>query len=208
MFLTKIVLANTFISAANLIFILSLLPQIILNYKIRSTKGLSDLFILASLNGQFSYLIYAFSKDLPVIYKIINPIYALLFLVVIFQRFYYSDKTKKDKKILRLYSINVLVLVYLFYLIYFQGASLVNIIGWVPVGIGLCKKVPQMFKVYRAKSVHGFSMFFILLSLFSYFLETIAGLILNLPAPVLMNGLRGFLVNLVFLFQFKLYKSY
>jgi uncharacterized protein with PQ loop repeat len=207
MVLTKTLLANFLVLFANFIFMISLLPQIFLNYKIRSTKGLSDLFIFASLNGQFSYLVYAFTKDLPKIYKIINPIYAFLFLIIIFQRFYYSDSTPKEKKVLRLYSFNIFILIFLTYLILSARSFIGNILGWIPVSIGLCKKVPQMFKVYKTKSVYGFSLFFILFSLVSYACETIAGFILQLPAPVLFNDIRGLSVNLIFLLQFWLFSS-
>ncbi len=206
MLLTKILLANFFILLANIVFILSLFPQLHLNYKIKSTKGLSDIFILASLNGQFSYLVYAFIEDLPFIYRVINPIYAFLLLIIIFQRFYYSDGSVKDKNILRIYLFNILVLIYVAYLIFTGMTSLGYLLGWIPVGIGLWKKVPQMFKVYRSKSVYGFSLFFIILSLVSYTFETSAALMLNLPKPVLLNDFRGFFVNFVFLFQFWIYK--
>ncbi|MBD3272820.1 hypothetical protein GF385_00515 [Candidatus Dependentiae bacterium] len=206
MFITRVFIANFFVLVANLIFMLSLLPQIFLNYRIKSTKGLSDIFILASLNGQFSYLVYAFIKDLPFIYKIINPIYAFLLSIIIFQRFYYSDKSLNDKKILRIYLLNIFILFSIAFFIFTGLTNLGYLLGWIPVGIGLWKKVPQMFKVYKAKSVYGFSLFFIVLSLLSYTFETSAGLILNLPAPVLFNDLRGFFVNLVFLMQFWVYK--
>ncbi|MFH1461572.1 MAG: PQ-loop repeat-containing protein [bacterium] len=206
MILTKILLANILIFIANLIFILSLFPQILLNYKIRSTKGLSDLFILASLNGQFSYLIYSFIKDLPFIYKIINPIYAFLFSIIIFQRFYYSDGSSKDKFILRFYIINLFILIYLSYLIFNGLTTLGSLLGWIPLGIGLWKKVPQILKVYKTKSVYGFSLFCIILSLISYMFEASAGFMLDLPVPVLLNDLRGFFINFLFLFQFWTYK--
>ncbi len=206
MLLTKILLANFFILLANIIFIISLLPQIHLNYKIRSTKGLSDIFILASLNGQFSYLVYAFIKDLPLIYRVINPIYAFLLFIIIYQRFSYSDGSIKDKNILRIYLFNVLVLIFVSYLIITGATSLGYLLGWIPVGIGLWKKVPQMFKVYKSKSVYGFSLFFIVLSLLSYTFETSAALILDLPAPILLNDFRGFFVNFIFLLQFWIYK--
>lgn len=207
MFFTKALLANFLVLFANIIFMVSLLPQIFLNYKIRSTNGLSDLFIFASLNGQFSYLIYAFIKDLPTIYKIINPIYAFLYLIIIFQRFYYSNLNPKEKVVLRLYSLNIFVLLYLAYIIFSERNSIGNILGWIPVSIGLWKKVPQIFKVYKAKSVYGFSLFFIILSLVSYSCETIAGIILKLPAPVLFNDLRGVIVNIVFLAQFWIFQA-
>lgn len=210
MYLSRIIFANILIFIANFIFLFSLIPQIILNHKIRSTKGLSDIFILASLNGQFSYLIYAFTTNLPLIYRLINPIYAFLLLIIIFQRFYYSDQKKHicyDKKILKVYSINIIFLIYVSYLIFSGVTSLGYLIGWVPVGIGLWKKFPQILKVHRAKSVYGFSFFFILFSLFSYVCETVAAILLKLPVQVLMNDLRGLFINLVFIIQFWLYSQ-
>ena len=207
MVFSKIFFANFLILLANSIFVFSLIPQISLNHRIKSTKGLSDFFILITLNCQFIYLIYTFIADLPLIYKIINPIYAVLVLIIIFQRFYFLDKSNSEKGVLRFYGFNVCALIFFAKFIFDGHPDFAYQLIWFPIMIGLWKKVPQIFKVYQTKSVYGFSLLFIILSCSSCLLETFAGIILDLPLPVLLNGTKGILINLIFIIQFWLYKN-
>ena len=203
--ITYIFFANLLIIISNLFFVLSLIPQILLNYKIKSTNGLSDLFILTLLNSSYFYLVYSFSNNLPIVYKVVNITYLVLICLIIFQRFKYSKNN--EKKFLFFYMFNILILFIVTCLIYLKFLAYAYLIGWIPVGIGIWKKVPQIFKIYRRKSVHGFSFYFILISLISNFFEVLGNFCLNLPIPMIVNNFRGILVNLVFLGQFLLYKQ-
>ncbi len=208
MLLNKIFLANFLIIVSNLFFISSLIPQILLNYKIKSTNGLSTVFILTLLNSGYFYLIYSFANNLPIGYKIINIIYTFLVSFIIFQRFKYSQNNlDKEIKFFSIFILNIFILFFIGYLIYFKFYSYAYLIGWIPVGIGFWKKLPQIFKIYRNKSVHGFSFYFILISLSANFCEISANFLLNIPIPLIVNNFRGILVNLVFLGQFFIYRN-
>jgi hypothetical protein len=198
--------ADIFIWISNLIFFLSLVPQIFLNKKIQTTSGLSDLFLLGNMNSVIANLGYTFSVDLPLVYKIMNPIYALAVFALVFQRFRYSD-FEFNKKVFLLFGINLIFILSFVVLTVLSVPVLGWFLGWVPIGISLCKKVPQIFKIHRTKSVHGFSLGFILLSLGAYLFEIIGVLALNLPTQVLYQDLKGISVYVIFLVQFVLYKK-
>ncbi len=205
MILTDIFLANSIIWIINIIFFISLLPQLLLNYKLKVGTGLADSFILGSLLGQFSYIAYSFSANLPLVYRIMNPIYLIPLLLLVYQRFYYSNLLEIKKVFKKYLVVFFIVLIIIFLSI--TNNYFCNFLGWLPVGTGLFKKLPQVFKVYLKKSVKGFSLGFIYLNIAGYVVEMFAALFLNLPLQVIANDLKNIIIFSIFLGQFFLYKK-
>lgn len=198
--------ASAFIWISNLIFFFSLIPQIFLNKRLHSTSGLSDLFLLGNMNSVIANLGYTFCTHLPLVYKIMNPFYAFAVFILIFQRFKYFD-LQRDKNVLILFCINLTLILVIFNLIIFKTTSFAWLLGWIPILISLWKKVPQIFKIQKTKSVYGFSLGFILLSLAAYVFEILGVLVLALPIQVLFQDLKGISVYVIFLVQFVLYRK-
>lgn len=198
--------ANVFIWISNLIFFFSLIPQIFLNKKLCSTFGLSDLFLLGYMNSVIANLGYTFCTDLPLVYKIMNPLYAFAVFTLIFQRFKYFC-VQRDRKTLILFCVNLVLILIVSILIFFKKISVTWFLGWIPILISLWKKIPQIFKIQRTKSVYGFSLGFILLSLFACFFEILGVIFLKLPVQVLFQDLKGISVYMIFLVQFILYRK-
>ncbi|MFC1894584.1 PQ-loop repeat-containing protein [Candidatus Dependentiae bacterium] len=189
----------------NIVFFISLLPQIALNYKLKSAKGLSNFFILGSLVGQASYIGYAFYANLPFVYKIMNVLYCLLLLIIIFQRIYYSNKTTQIK-LIRIYLGGFISLSLLLFA--FSGNQTIGcFLGWLPIGTGLIKKVPQIFKIHFQKSIKGFSLGFICLNIFAYVFEMCAAIILKLPLQVILNDAKNIILFSIFLIQFFIFEQ-
>jgi uncharacterized protein with PQ loop repeat len=190
----------------NIGFFVSLIPQILLNYRLKTTKGLSDLFLLATLNGQFGYLSFTFYANLPLIYKVMNSCYFIAILIIIAQRFLYSQNQLKEKRILNFYLLNFLLgLIFIFIAPKISWG--ISFLGWFPVVLGFWKKWPQVIKIYKEKSVVGFSFLFVLVSICAYLFEMVAGIILKLPLPIIFNDLKGVFVYLIFLVQFMVYRD-
>ncbi|MCK4651159.1 PQ-loop repeat-containing protein [Candidatus Babeliales bacterium] len=200
------IVANVAVWISGIIFLSSFVPQIFLNFKLKTTSGLSDLFLLGLLNSQACYVGFTFSTKLPLVYKIFNPLYFFLILVLIFQRYFYYTN-HKNNKFLFIYFINFfLVLILIFYVTNYN-LTWGYFLGWLPIGISFFKKFPQIFKIYMKKSIKGFSLYFVLIVLLAYSFEGFAALILKLPSQILYADLKGILFYLIFLLQFVLYKN-
>ncbi|MBD3231958.1 hypothetical protein GF322_04865 [Candidatus Dependentiae bacterium] len=197
-------IAGLVIWIINIIFVFSFLPQIILNYKLKTATGIADYYILGSFLGQCSYIAYSFRASLPLVYKVMNPIYTAPLFLLIIQRFYYSDFYMR-KKICRQYFFVVMIILLLFFISFLEYKLIINFLGWIPIGTGFLKKLPQIFKIYIKKNVHDFSCGFIFLNIFGYCFEMIAAIFLNLPFQVIANDLKNIFIFSIFLIQFFLY---
>ena len=58
MILTQDVIANVIIWVMHIISIVSIVPQIFLNYKIKSTRGLGDFYLISYISGYAVQLFY------------------------------------------------------------------------------------------------------------------------------------------------------
>ena len=208
MFINTILLANIFTWIAHTLFFLGLLPQIVLNYRLKSTKGLSDLLLIGYFNGYVSYLYYTFCLDLPLAYKVILPMATIAMMIMIFQRFLYLDKlTKKDKSLLAFYLFNFLFVISLIPLATKYPIYVGHFFGWLMMFIWATYQIPQVFKVFIDKSVVGFSFALVSSIGFGDLVELIAAITLKLPMPTLLNDFRGVFIYLVFCVQFWMYKN-
>ncbi len=200
-------LAQSIIWIAHSLFCAALLPQIRLNYKLKSTKGLSDLLLIGYLNGYISYLYYSYLLDFPFAYKVMVPFAMFLTLIIAFQRFLYASYTvKKDKYLLAFYILNISVAIAIIPLVLQYQVEFGYFFGWAMMFIWATYQIPQVWKVFVDKSVYGFSFSLVSLVAFGDLIELIVALILGFPVPTLLNDFRGILIYIIFLFQFWHYK--
>ncbi|MFA5075115.1 MAG: PQ-loop repeat-containing protein [Candidatus Babeliales bacterium] len=193
---------------AQILFFVGLIPQILLNYKLKSTQGLSELLLIGYLNGYIAYLYYTFCCNLPAAYKTIIPIATVAMLIMVFQRFYYvKEFDKKIYKILLIYILNFLFTISLLPFAINYKTIIGTSLGWIMAFIWATYQIPQIFKIFKEKTTFGYS--FLLVSLIGVgdFVELLGALILNLPMPTILNALRGFLIYLIFCLQFWIYKK-
>ncbi len=198
--------ANITIWISCFIFAASMVPQIVMNYRLKSTTGLSDLYLLAILNTQTCYVGFTFSVDLPLVYKVMNVLYAVLFFIIIFHNFFYY-KNNKNNRFLKIYVLNIVISIFIVFYAIVYSVNLGHILGWIPIFVHLIERVPQVYKVHSLKSVRGFSLYFVLINLLAFSFEGFSAWILKLPSQILYGDLKGIAFCLVFLLQFYLYKN-
>lgn len=188
---------------AYFIYASSFISQILLNRKLRSAKGLSDLFILFCLSEQFTYGYFVYCKNLPLVYKVMMPILMLLVLIIVFQRLYYALRIRK--KVKHAYFFNMIALLVLFFCALFIPGIIGDVCGWTAVFIGVWQHLPQIIKVFISKSVRGFSFEFVYIIFAGYAFELISALVQGLPTQIIVNSTRGVIVFSIFFLQFILY---
>ncbi len=206
MVLTQNIIANIMIWIVHIISVAGILPQIFLNHKIKSTNGLSNTYILVYLSGYTVHLLYVFCLDLPIAYKIMAPLSALLVLIITFQRFFYN-KRKAVHRPTRLYCVNFFIIFSLIVLVINFPNKIGHLAGWISFVIWTVYQLPQVLKIYSNKSVEGFSFAAVSLSGFQNLLGFIATLALGVPLQSVFTALRGLIFFSIFCFQFWIYRK-
>ncbi len=190
----------------NIGYFSAIVPQVFLNYKLKSTKGLSNLYIWGYFSGYLAMLFYVYCLNFNLAYKVLVPFSFLAVSILVFQNFLYSNSFKHTINV-RLYSSYVFLLLILIPLVlnyaYFMG----NVAGWFAMMIWSIYQLPQIYKIYKRKSTKGFSFALVLLIGIGNFFEFLISFILNFPIQSIFIALRGFLICLVFCFQFWIYKD-
>jgi len=206
MFLTQHMFANAAIWITHLISIAGISFQIFLNYKIKSTTGLSQTYILIYLSGYIVHLFYVFCLDLPIAYKVMGPLSFLLVLTLMFQFFFYKKRTIVQRPI-KLYSINFFIFFSLIALAIKFPNKIGHLAGWISFVIWTVYQFPQIFKMYSNKSVEGFSFASVSIGGFQNLLGLIAALSLGVPLQSVFTALRGIIFFAIFCFQFWMYRK-
>lgn len=191
----------------NIFFWAGLLPQVILNFKLRTTRGLSDLMLFGYFNGYITYCYYVFCFNLPLAYKIMVPLSFATMLIMLVQRFVYEQAYKRERKLLALYLLNALAAVLLIPHAFTHTNLVGNVTGWIEITIWSMYQIPQIFKVHVNKSVFGFSFLLVTLIGLGDLIELIVAIALQFPVQTIVNGFRGVFIYLIFCLQFWLYSQ-
>jgi hypothetical protein len=184
----------------NIAYCLSLLPQIILNYRLKTTKGLSDLYILGYFCGYFLNIFYVYTLPFPLPYHALAPITFAVVSFMLFQRFLYKDAYNKIY-----YAAAFFLLI--FYMLIFIINPLVagHLAGWLLVLIWSLYQLPQAIAIYSKKSVVGFSFLLVTLIGMGNIVEFTMCILLKLPVQQFLIALRGIIFYTIFCLQFWLY---
>jgi hypothetical protein len=186
----------------NIAYCVSLLPQVFLNHKIKTTGGLSDLYLLGYFSGYFLNMFYVYILNFNFAYKAIAPFSFFIVTFMIFQRFFYKDSFN-----IKFYIMNLLLLaayVGVFFLNPFKAGHLA---GWLLVGIWSLYQIPQVITIFSRKSVEGFSLILVTLLGIGNIIELVMGVLLQFPMQSILIAFRGLVFFLIFGFQFWLYKK-
>ena len=189
-----------------LLFSYSLLSQIFLNLKRKKLSGMDSNFLLLTFVLQIILCLYSYLQDLPLVYKVMNPIYLFLILILFGQRFYFLKSKKNRRKFLHDISRNLFFMGLV--LIFFSFSPFKkDMIGWLFVGINALKNSLQAFKIYSRKSVRGLSFSFLMMTTFSYFIEMILALLMGLPIQIIFNDFKSIFIYCIMLCMYNVYKN-
>jgi uncharacterized protein with PQ loop repeat len=179
-------------------------PQIFENYKKKSGKGISDFMLTLILNGYLALVVYVYLLDLHISYKIVVPLNMLSTVVWIVQRVYY-DASVEGKRWGLFYLLNIIAAISLIPLAVQFPIIAGNAGGWINIIVGTIGFVPQIAKIYRTRSVEGFSLSFVICNLIAGALELVGAILGLLPLQTKLTASRAIIVGIIFLMQFKFY---
>jgi len=176
--------------------------QVVLNFRLKSTEGLSDLMLVGYFYGFTVYSYYIFLLSFPLAYKIMGSLSFMTMLIMIVQRFVYRKQYKKDKKLLLFFSVSACMACLLLPYACLYPQLVGNAMGWVNVAIWGLLHLPQVFKNYIRKSVAGLSFGFICLYIIACVLELMVAVLIGLPMQTKVTIVRAIIIYMIFYMQF------
>lgn len=191
---------------AQILYFSCFIPQIIVNYKLKSGKGLNDLFLLAYINTLIPLIFYSQCLGLPLAYKCMYPLQTLATIVLIAQRLYY-DSFQESKYYYFLYIANITLPLFLIPYALTHCTITGHITGWIFFTVGIFNQAPLVVKIIQTRSVQGISFNFLLIGGIAGIIESYVALTLALPIQTILGALRVVLFFAIFCIQFLLYKN-
>jgi len=138
-------------------------------------------------------------------YQIFCPLQAAAVVVIIFQRLYY-DQSSRTKKYWLLYGSNMTGAMMLIPLDLQCPSEFGRAAGWAMFLLALINQLPQVVKIFKEKSVAGFSFGFVVLTTLASATEFVTATFIGLPLQTIMSSLRGVIIGLLWMVQFWLYR--
>jgi len=181
--------------------------QIILNYRVKSTRGLSPNMVFLFFSTIVFFIVYTYTYNLPIAYKVLSIPHLLSVGVLAFQGYYYSDNKKTRRDMLRTYT--GLLVFFIGYAItgFFFPLTVGKFSGWASALLPLLTQIPQMLRNARRKSVEGFSFWFVFFATIAVLIELTVVIVLHLPLPSFFSALRGLIYYIIYFGQFILYST-
>lgn len=197
-----------FCLAASLIFYnASFIPQMIKNYRLKSGSGLSPLFLLCYLFAYTFFLAHIYALHLAVSYRIFAPIELCFNLVLISQRLYYNG-IRSNKALIGGVVAAFCLAFWLSVFGWFMPNLVGKVAGWMSLLFFTLYHIPQVYKIFKEKSVQGFSLGLVSLVAIANVLELTGSLILDLPLSTILIPARGLIIFAIYCYQFYHYSSY
>ncbi|MBY0353651.1 PQ-loop repeat-containing protein [Candidatus Babeliales bacterium] len=187
-------------------FAVSFLPQIVKNYRLKTTIGLSNVYLLSYLTAYITCIYYVFHCDLLAAYKVFVPLELLGLFIIIGQRFAYEGFAQ-HKRFFAIVGALSFVGLASFPLGMWWPLEFGMTCGWISSIFFLTYQIPQVLKIFRQKSVHGFSFLFVSIIGLGTILELVVSFAKPLPVPTQFMAIRGLAFYIIFCLQFYLYRT-
>ena len=192
----------------NCIYFLGVIPQIVMNWKTKSTAGLSRIMLYGYVLAYIFQITYTYCLDMPRSYKVMLPISLCAVLVIVAQRLYYATHLDRRSAIKK-YA-GILLIALLLALLGHRYPLIVGMYaGWIAMIIWSVYMLPQGLKMHANKSVVGFSFGYATIMTLGGLLESTSAWLLSDGGvtywPLIFNGFRGLLGYLMFCVEFLLY---
>lgn len=179
--------------------------QALTNHKLKSTEGLSDSFILFYLNTYILMMYYIFCLDLPMPYRIMEPLTGLMIVTMVFQRLWYNPR-ERSKHMYPYLMISSGIALFFAILSRTNPEALGHISGWGSCFFDTVTLIPQIIKMHRTKSVEGFSFLFATAIAIANSVEVAASIYNNtIPFQTVVMGLKGVIIYAICVIQFFIY---
>ena len=212
--INAVLLGTIGVWATNILYFICLIPQVQTNIQMRSAKGLSKTMVHLYFTAYLFKTVYVHLLNLPLAYRVIVPGTLLMISTLVLQLLMYEEDAQEANRLYSTYAITILaaLMVWCFKisiaLSFFGNPYLLNsgnLAGWVYICSISTYQLPQIYKIWQAKSTQGFNFTFVTLHEIGAAIEIASYFLLGLPLQTLLNGLRGVITYIVFIFLFLRY---
>lgn len=182
--------------------------QALTNHKLKSTEGLSDSFIIFYLNTYILLMYYIFLLDLPMPYRIMEPLTGLIIIIIVFQRFWYNP-WERSKHLIPYLTISSGIAFFFAILVRTHPGLIGHGTGWASCFFDTVTLIPQIIKMHRTKSVEGFSFLFATAIALANGIEVIASIYNpeSIPFQTVVMGAKGIIIYVICVIQFFIYSQ-
>lgn len=193
---------DIFIWVPHTLYACAIVPQIIKNYRLKSTHGLSLPMIFSRFSGEVSYIFYIYLLGLPMVYRVMIPIYTFnLGLLLVQAAWYAPDQEYRTRVFFGMVAV-VTCAIGAVPLVWYWPVFMGKYAGWLAVCTLAFSQAPQVYKNYKRQSVHGFSLVYTLLMGAGSFVELLYVVYLQLPVQTLASCTRSLLFYTIYWYQF------
>ena len=186
---------------AQLLYFVGFIPQIITNYRLKSLGALSDLYLLSFTIGWLAETYYVYLLGLPFAYLVMAPLSTVGICLMVGQRFWYAKRSEMARLSIIYFGITIFTLG-LIPLAFWYQETVGQFTGWLASLVWCTYQLPQVAKMFREKSVLGYSLVFSTMIGLAAMLECYAAFSLHLPYQTMLNTIRGMCVYLIICYQF------
>lgn len=197
----EIVIKEFLVLINRLLYCSALVPLVMKNYQLKTSRGLSDYLVWFLFNGYIALTTFSFCLDLPIAYGVISFLQLCIAGFIVGQRFWY-DKFDNHNFLVRVYVINVLICGMLIPVPITWPYQIGHLMGWFALICFVSKGIPQIIKVQRAQSVYGFSYGFSVILAIAAALEITLVFVYNLPLQMLATAIWSIVAFFIFTTQF------
>ncbi|MFH0898550.1 MAG: PQ-loop repeat-containing protein [bacterium] len=190
----------------HLFYLTSFIPQIVINFKLQTSKGLSGVLLFGYLNGYLAFIYYFSCFNYSISHQIWNALQFLAVLILIFQRLYY-DSSNNFFKLFFLFLGNMIFATFFLPFAWSNPTLFGNISAWVAAFFFCISQFFQIGKIYTTKSVAGFSFWFVLMMLFGALLELTVVYIASYAFQSRLSLWRFVMGCGIYCFQFLMYRK-
>jgi hypothetical protein len=184
-----------------LLYCAALIPLVVKNYQLKTSRGLSDYLVWFLFNGYIALTTFSFCLGLPIAYGAISFLQLCIAGFIVGQRFWY-DKFDNHNFLVRVYVINVLICGMLIPVAITWPYQIGHLMGWVALICFVSKGIPQIIKVQRAQSVYGFTYWFSAILAIAAVLELRLVFVYNLPLQMVATASWSLIAFFIFTAQF------
>ena len=155
--LTQIQLAELLLWGPCILNVLGMRSQIIHNYELRSTHGISYIMLGFFHFASLSLCTYIYLIDLPFALKVMVPIEVVTITIMVAQEMWYAPTLLFRAQVLALHGALVALSALAWLVGLYYPVFIGNMAGWAATIALAGVQLPQILRTWQRKSTHGFS---------------------------------------------------
>jgi uncharacterized protein with PQ loop repeat len=203
-------LSHFFLNVSTFFYLLLFLPQIFLNFKRHSTKGLSLLMYGILFVGYCTDLLYGFGLNMPWQYRLVTVVGLCCLTIQHLQFGYYGQQNHQQKY--TYYFVTLIYCLFFYCCLHLlitghHSKNFYDTIGILTNLCWICHTVPQIIKNYFNRATMGLSAGFVALAIGLNICDALSAWLLHWDYPSKIGALLGLSGNGLLLLQIYCYQK-